>query len=265
MPRAEARDPVCGSIPCTLFATPAEAFASVLALKPSVLALGETHAQKEAAHVPSAAQHMTKEFLPLLAGVASDLVLEIWVANSDCTANQKKQIQQVATAQREVTKTQAPQNQTNFVNLFMAARKTGVTPHFLKPSCETYGEILGAGAGDIDFMLRMIARLSREGIAAYAKDNTKLVVAYGGSMHNDAEPRAGREAWAYGPAVKASTARYVEVDLVVPEFISDSEAWRAQRWYPHYTAGAQGTKTVLYTVSESSFALLFPPSPAAPL
>jgi hypothetical protein len=260
------RDPVCGGLACELFDSPAQAFSRVLTLKPSVLAMGESHAKKglpNGAKVASATAHMTREFLPLLSNVASDLVLELWVADGTCSAQEKKEIQQVASAQHAVTETHAQSNQAEFANLFMAARKQHVQPHFLKPACEEYAKIASAGEGDIDAMLKLIARLSGDQIAAFKYQNPKLVVAYGGAMHNDATPRPGLEAWTYGARIRAQQPGYVELDLVVPEFITDSDAWKAQPWYPHFAKGAQKEKTVLYTLRPDAYVLVFPETAAA--
>jgi hypothetical protein len=252
------RDPVCGGLACELFDSPALAFAHVLALKPSVLAMGESHAKKGMNDVPSATAHMTREFLPLLKDVASDLVLELWVADGMCSSQQKKEIRQVVSAQQTVTETHAQSNQAEFANLFMAARREHVQPHFLKPACDEYAKIVSIGEGDIDAMLKLIARLSGDQIAALKKENPKLVVAYGGAMHNDATPRPGLEAWTYGARIRAEQPSYVELDLVVPEFITDSDAWKAQPWYTHFTKGSQKDKTILYTLRPGAYVLAFP-------
>jgi hypothetical protein len=261
--KGSVRDPVCGDLACELFDSPALAFARVLALKPSVLAIGESHAKKGLAHVASATSHMTREFLPLLSNVASDLVLELWVADGTCSAQEQKEIQHVASAQHAVTETHAQSNQAEFANLFMAARKQHVQPHFLKPACDEYAKIASAGEADIDAMLKLIARLSGDQIAAFKNQNQKLVVAYGGAMHNDAMPRPGLEAWTYGARIRAQQPGYVELDLVVPEFITDSDAWKAQPWYPHFAKGAQKEKTVLYTLRPGAYVLVFPETAAA--
>jgi hypothetical protein len=89
----------------------------------------------------------------------------------------------------------------------------------------------------------------------------RMIVAYGGAMHNDgAKIRPGHEPWSYGPRIAKRTGAqgYVELDLVVPEFVKDSDAWKAQPWYPHYQRGAQGQKTLLFTVAPGSYALVFP-------
>jgi hypothetical protein len=283
---ALSRTHVCGALPCEQFASPELAFARVLAERPTVLGVGETHAPQGAEDVPSATVRFIQALLPMLAPKASDLVLELWVANAHCSVKQRAQIHAVATAQRDVTQTQAPSNQSDFMRLFMSARAQQLGAHVLIPACEEYGRILAAGTGaggasDIDAMLQLVARLTEEKIASVAQARaherdgkptedsgalargSRMIVAYGGAMHNDATPPAGRERWSYGAAVAKQSEHYVELDLIVPEFVKDTEAWRAQPWYPHFTRGAQGTKTVLYTLSPRSFVLVFPETHSA--
>lgn len=235
------------------------AFDAVLEAKPLVLAIGETHLQKDtAANVVSSTKHFTEALLPKLRGRATDLVLELWVANGSCG----KQEKQVAQQQKDVSATQARDNQNEFIALGDAAKKLGIAPHVLIPPCDEYARILDAGAGDVDAMLTMIARLTARDLSAWlAKhpDGDQMVVAYGGAMHNDLSPRKGREAWSYGPAVAAKAkGRYVELDLIVPEMIKDTDAWRAQPWYSSYDGEKQGKKALLFGVAPGAYALVFP-------
>ena len=86
-----------------------------------------------------------------------------------------------------------------------------------------------------------------------------MLVAYGGAMHNDLAPRPGHEAWSFGPAMAKSTGdRYVELDLIVPEAIKDTDVWRALPWYAHFDASAHRDHTLLITVAPSSYVLVFP-------
>jgi hypothetical protein len=205
--------------------------------------------------------------LPTLEGKASDLVLELWVANGSCGGQEKK----VAAQQKDVTATQAATNQNDFVALAEAAKKHGLAPHVLVPECDEYAKILDAGAGDVDAMLSMIARLTTREIGELLAKRANpgdagdgLIVAYGGAMHNDAEPRPGHEAWSFGPAVIAKTGgRYVELDLIVPELVKDTDAWRAQPWYAHYDRDAHDQETLLFTTGARSFAMIFPKSQGA--
>ncbi len=251
----------CGKLACELFDTPEGAFDRLLADKPAVLAIGETHAQKDDPQVPSVTKRFTQRLLPRLEGKASDLVLELWVANNNCNAQQKKEIKQVASAQKAVTENQAQSNQGEFIALYTAARQKKIRSHLLVPSCDEYGKIVAAGGGDIDTMLSMIARLTAEKIESISAGDHALVVAYGGAMHNDREPRPGREPWSYGPRVAKAVPAYVEVDLIVPELVKDTDAWRSQPWYPHYTRGAQGARTLLYTLRPGAYVVVFPETP----
>jgi hypothetical protein len=250
----------CGDLACERFRTAEEAFSKVLSESPAVLAIGETHAQNDLAGA-STAKRFTSGFLPLVQQRASHLVLELWVANGSCGKKEKE----VAARQKPVTVNQAPTDQNEFVALGQAAKNRGIEPHVLMPSCDEYAGILDAGSGDIDAMLSMIARLSArqiETLAAAGKTadaGRPMVLAYGGAMHNDLSPRPGREAWSFGPAMdRATGGRYIELDLIVPEAIRDTDAWRAQPWYPHFNREAHGAEALLITVAPRSYALIFP-------
>lgn len=255
---------VCGDLPCESFDDDASAFARVLADQPLVIGIGETHAQKDKTSAfggnkdtPSTTKLFTDELLPKLQGKSKHLILELWVANGSCGKSE----QEVKTKQKEVTQNQAETNQNEFVTLGNASKALGIEPHVLMPSCDEYAAILDAGAGDIDQMLTVIGRLSADRITrAVAKDPDKLVVAYGGAMHNDLFPREGREAWSYGPRIAKLTAnRYVELDLIKPQAIGDSPAWKEQPWYAAFHPELQGQKAVLMTVKPHSYVLFLKP------
>ncbi|WP_437686264.1 hypothetical protein [Sorangium sp. So ce176] len=249
----------CGALGCLAFDTPAQAFSHVLRSGPRVLAVGESHAQQGAEGVPSATRRFTELFLPALAGRASDLIVELWAADPRCD---KEQVARVEGEQRAVTQAQSASNQGEFLALGGEAKRLGVTPHLLVPSCEEYDAIVRAGPDAVTAMLEMIARLTaakakallgREGAAG------KMVIAYGGALHNDVAPRPGRERWSFGPELSATTGgKYVELDLIVREFIGDSESWRALPWYPHFDREGHPDKAVLFNPAPGSYALIFP-------
>lgn len=261
-PAAGAPDAGCGK-GCLLFDTPQAAFRHVLADTPRVLAIGETHAQLGAEGVESATKRFTTTLLPLVKGVATDLVLELWFADPKCA---KTKVKQVAKQQKAVTKHQAKTDQNEFIALGNAAKSMGIQPHVLTPACKEYDTIIKAGAGDIAAMLDMIARLTKHDIEILLDRQKKsgkesLVLAYGGAMHNDLHPRAGLESFSFGPAVSAETGgRYVELDLIVPEFVKDTPTWKALPWYSRYNPAAYPDKTKLIETAKGSYALIFPRS-----
>ncbi|MDC0749403.1 hypothetical protein [Polyangium mundeleinium] len=260
-PAAAAPPEPCGEMGCLLYDTPEAAFAAILAENPLILGIGESHAQKGKEGIPTATKRFTDTFLPLLAGKASDIVLEIWVSEGKCG---KEKEAQVAEQQKPVTQGQAKTNQNEFVTLGDAAYALGVKPHILRASCADYDAIVKAGPDSVIVMLEMIARLMDEKAKALASRNAnagagKMVLTYGGAIHNDLTARPGREKWTFGPDLAAATAdRYVELDLVVPEFIQDNDAWKALPWVPHFKRDAHPTKTTVFRPAKGSFVLIFP-------
>ena len=244
---------------CKAFASAEAAFDQVLVDQPRVLAVGEAHAQSTGPKLPSSTRRFMDGLLPRLAPRAADLVIELWVANGTCgKVEQKVQKQQEA-----VTAPQAATNQNEFMELGQRAKALGIMPHALVPSCEQYQKIAGAGAGDIEEMLGMIkAVTARDVTELLAKRGPeRLIVAYGGAMHNDLVPRAGREEFSFGPELAQATAqRYVELDLVVPEQIKDTDTWRALPWYAQYSAEKAGAEAYLFSWAPHAYALVFPPS-----
>jgi len=57
---------------------------------------------------------------------------------------------------------------------------------------------------------------------------------------------------------RRTAGRYVELDVIVPELVKDTEAWRAQPWYAHYDATEAGAHALLYNPAPGSYALILP-------
>lgn len=253
----------CGDTPCALYDSSEAAFARVLEERPAVLAIGETHAQRDFDGA-STTERFTETLLPLLRGRSKDLVLELWIGNAACKPAQKRAMKQVASAQAEVTASQRPKNQSEFVALYNAARKNEMKPHVLVPPCDDYEKIVHS-PDDLDAMLEIIARLSAAEATKLLPNDSEPLLVYGGAMHNDLVPRPGHERWSFGPELdRVTDHRYVELDLIVPEMITESDAWMAQPWYADYDARAQGKKAILFRTRPRSYALIFPRASAKP-
>jgi hypothetical protein len=247
----------CGDLNCKGFASSQAAFDYVLSERPRVLAVGEAHAQSGGPGGESSTKRFMEQLLPRLAPRASDLVIELWVANGSCGKVEQK----VATQQEAVTAPQAATNQNEFMELGHRAKALGIMPHALVPSCEQYQKISSAGAADIEEMLKMIKSVTQHDVETLLAQRApeRLVVAYGGAMHNDLAPREGRADFSFGPELKAATSdHYVELDLVVPEQIKDTETWRALPWYGHYSLEKAGSEAYLYSWAPHAYVLLFP-------
>jgi len=88
-----------------------------------------------------------------------------------------------------------------------------------------------------------------------------MVLAYGGALHNDVAPAKGKERYTFGPDLaKAIGDRYVELDLIVGDYVRADEPWASLPWTKTYLAQAKTTKTLVYRPSPRSFVLVFPKS-----
>jgi hypothetical protein len=252
----------CGA-GCKAFRSAEAAFDHVLLERPRVLAIGEAHAQSAGPKLASSTRRFMDGLLPRLSPRAADLVIELWVANGSCG----KVEQQVQKQQEAVTAPQAATNQNEFMELGHRAKALGIMPHALVPSCEQYQKITGAGSADIEEMLAMIKSVTARDVTDLLakRGPERLVVAYGGAMHNDLVPRVGREDFSFGPELARATAEhYVELDLVVPEQIKDTETWRALPWYAQYAPDKAQTEAYLLSWAPHAYALVFPQSKAEP-
>jgi hypothetical protein len=252
----------CGDLGCRFFETPQLAFSRVLDSSPRILGIGEAHALAGTETIEPATRRFTRDFLPLLEGRASDIVVELLIPNSKC----KKETAKAREEQKVVTERQATTDQNDYVVLAKGARALGIRAHALEPTCDDLGRIAAAGKDAVAASLDVITRLSRETLERLYQRNlsdndARFVVAYGGAMHNDSSPRPGREQWSFGPALQQTTGgKYVDVDLIVPEFISDSPAWKSPPWVSTVDANAHSEATTLLSPSAGSFVLIFPRS-----
>ncbi len=247
----------CGALACRAFATPAEAFDVVLQTNPRVLAVGEAHAQDDTPGIKSATRRFAEELLPKLAGKSKHLVIELLFASckKETTSEIEKQV-------APVTEHQAKSNQNQFVTLGKVAGRLGIEPQGLTPDCAEYEAAVSAGEDGLARLLTLVAdQTAKELETLLAKPETahEILLSYGGALHNDLEPRPGQEAWSFGPRLATATQdRYVELDLIVPEFVKDSEAWRNLPWFAAFDREHLSDETLLYRTGEHSFVLVFP-------
>ena len=274
----EGRWTSCGELECRQYESVEDAFADAIrgpkreggrdgALPgPRVVSIGEAHAQK-GARVASSASRFTSQLLPLLApspaaapaGHASDLLIEILNPPPGCA----KVTHDVRKKQEKVTAAQAPGDQSEYVTMGTRARALGIVPDLLRPTCADLDAIEAAGEDAIDASLRTIERLTQSQVVKLLereRGEDDIVVTYGGALHNALRPTPARAAWSFGPALDAYTkGRYVELDLYVPEFIDDTEAWRKLPFYAHYDRSKLGGKTTTFRDGKS-VVLIFPAS-----
>ena len=245
----------CGESNCLAFATPQAAFEYVLRQDPRVLAVGEAHAQQENASIPSSTRRFAQQLLPLLSGRAKHIVIELLLANC-----QQQTVTAVAKTQAPVTEHQAQSNQSEFLTLGRYAKRYGIEPQALTPTCSEYDSVVATGEDAVAGLLGLVADQTRKSLESLLTDpSSGILLSYGGALHNDLRPRPGQESWSFGPQLSSATqGRYVELDLIVPEFVKDSEAWRNLPWFSAFDRDHLLDVTLLYEPSPHSFTLIFP-------
>lgn len=267
-PPASAGEP-CGPLDCRRFDDAADAFAYVLETDPLVLGLGEAHVLAAAGTVRSSARRFSEDLLPLLQNRASHLLVEILKPNPSCEAVTR----QVEKSHEPVTRAQAPANQNDYVELGHQARRLGIEPFLLSPTCDEYAAIAAAGPDAVSRTLTTIADVTtRMALGALKKNRElertsggpeRLVLAYGGALHNDLAPESSRASFSYGPRLAAATGgRYTELDLFVRELIRDTDAWRSLPWFEHFDPERHPHSTIVMQTAPRSFVLFFPKSHA---
>lgn len=256
---------------CFRFAAADDAFRWVLATDPLILAVGEAHAQAGTENIASSTKRFTESLLPIVAPRATDVVVELWAPDPKCM----KEVREVASAQKPVTEVQAPSNQNEYVTLGTKAKASGMTPWLLRPTCDDFSMLADAGDDAIGAMLGLVKRLTQSKVTQLYERNArvggsppKAVIAYGGALHNDLSPPEATKDYSFGPELDRLTGgRYVELDLIVPEFVKKTPVWEKLPWYSSFeaqrTSGRNLDTATLYVIGERSYVLVFPFSPSA--
>lgn len=252
------------TLDCFRFASTEDAFKWVLAHDPQILAIGEAHAQK-GTEVASTTKRFTDTLLPIVAPRASDVVVELWAPDPKC----QKEVTAVASAQKPVTTTQASTNQNEYVTLGTRSKELGMTPWLLRPTCDDFTTLANAGEDAVGKMLGLVKRLTQQKLVQLwerakgqagdaGASKPKMVLAYGGAMHNDLFPAPETKEWSFGPELAtATTDGYVELDLIVPELVKDTATWQKLPWYaPHKADPGPKDRATLYRNGARSFTIM---------
>jgi len=249
------------------FASATQALERVLATPAQVVAFGEYHQTTETTKVPSSLLRFTDELLPLVAKVATDLVVETWVADGRCGKREDRVVEEVQTTTERPRETES-----EIFTLLKRAQAAGVVPHILTMSCKDYRSVTAKDGGtDFVKMLtltreRLQSEVSRWLFAPRSADGkgARMVAVYGGALHNDLYPALRDKPFAFGRALFAkSKGQYLEVDLYVPEYILGDERLTAEPWFAAFKAGIEAGDALLIRRSERSYIIVFPAVSAA--
>jgi hypothetical protein len=236
------------------FDTPEDALRAILAEKPKLVAFGEYHETKGAPKVASAIARFRDLLLPVVSDGASDLLMETWVTEGKCGKQEETVVAQVeeSTKRPETTESEV-------VQVMKKAKAAGVQPHILKVSCDEYQSLTGTdGAIDYVRLLSIVTTHLQGKIDEILAKKPKVVLVYGGALHNDLHPRKELAQFSFAAAVKKQLkGAYAEVDLYVPEYIGTDKKITAEPWYKQ----VKSDKTTLVTRSAGSHIIVFPSTP----
>jgi hypothetical protein len=244
------------------FATAAEALRQVLAIPARVIAFGEYHQTTETTEIRSSLARFTDELLPQVAKLATDLVVETWVADGRCGKQEDKVVEEVQT-----TTERPPATENEIVTLLKRTQAAGVAPHILMMSCKDYASVTSKD-GDTDFvkMLTLTRQRLQSEVSRWlgapepvASKGARMVAVYGGALHNDLYPAPSHRFFAFGRALFAKTkGQYLEVDLFVPEYILTDKGMVAEPWFASFKDSVKAGDALLIRRSERSHIIVFP-------
>ncbi len=253
----------CGEAPCQAFSTAQAAFAQVLHAQPALLALGEYHARTDRPRVVSTIKRFMTELLPSLQGRGTSFIAETWMTRGSCGVVEKK-----AVAQVEKTTKRPKETEDELTSLLYRTSDLGMTNHILLVECDDYRSMLDE-KGELDPLktLEMVRRKVEEK-AQDAKEAgeggtpDRVLVLYGGALHNDLYPLADYRPYSFGPALsELAQGAYVELDLIVPELAEDDGDLKATSWWrPAVELARKRRQVVLVEPAPRSFALVWPPT-----
>jgi hypothetical protein len=157
------------------------------------------------------------------------------------------------------------------VTLLARAKASGARPHILKVSCAEYRLLAPAGSGvagarepvDFERVLALIERKLESKVtevlaARPPADAPKLIVVYGGALHNDLHPDPALAPFSYGlRAYHATAGRYRELDLYVPAYLERNPAMRGEPWFAAWQRAAAPGRIVVVRRSRDSFIAVF--------
>ena len=239
--------------------------AAILGVVPEgtrVIGFGELHARTDRAQVPSALSRFTARGLPAIADRLSDLIIETWVVDKTCgsTATQ-------ATTKIETTMRRPVETKSEIALLAEAARAAQIQPHAMRIACADYAKIAPSGKDVqpeemLTLTTRELSRIVGEAVAHRDAEphHRPWIGVYGGALHNDRFPDKGVEDWSYaGTADAVSGNKFVEIDLIVPEFAEGDAASQKQPWF-HLVEIADG-KVRVFKRGERSYVLVLPRQP----
>jgi hypothetical protein len=239
------------------YADLAAAVAATVPANARVIGFGEIHARIDRARVQSALSRFTTA-LPAFGQAISDLVVETWIVDPKCG---QKAVETTAKVEMEVKRPEATKSE--IALLADAAKAAKIQPHAMTLACRDY-EKLAPKNGEADPLAMLtlttkeLQRIATSAVKHRDKDpaHRPWIALYGGALHNDRFPGAGVAEWSYAETIDLATdGKYIEIDLIVPEFAEADKASKEQPWFPLVAAA---DRVLVWKRGERSFVMILP-------
>jgi hypothetical protein len=251
---------VAKELPYAVYGGDAEALVAILEkTQPGVVGFGEMHQVTGTTGTLSAIERFTRNMLPVLAGRASDLIVETWVSLGRCGKAEKKVVKQV-----DEVSDRPQETGDETIRMLKAAKALGVQPHILGVDCKDYEKVLEPDGGlDYFAFLELVGRTLGDRAAEVASKRPaapgrpSMIAIYSGSAHNEVAPRPGFEPISFASRMDAlGRGRYVEIDLLVPEFVEQSSLARDEPWFAQLEKLASKDRVVVLERAANSYAII---------
>ncbi len=237
----------------------ATALKAVIPADARVVGFGEFHARVDRPNVKSALAAFT-DALPSFGDQVSDLIVETWVVDPKCG---KAAVQTTKKIETDVKRPEATKSE--ITKLADAARAAKIQPHAMTLGCKDYEILAPKGEPDPIAMLTLttkeLIRISTSAVTFRDREASKRpwITVYGGALHNDRFPDKAVVDWSYAAIVdKATKNKFVEIDLIVPEFAEPNESSQKQPWFPLL---ATANEIRVWKRGERSFVIVLPRTP----
>jgi hypothetical protein len=234
------------------------AFEEILRDQPRVIGVGELHLRTDKqGPTTSALARFTSEAMPRIGASVSDLVIETWVVDPACkTGGEATQRVESAMKRPESTKSEIGA-------LVGVIKENGIKAHVMRLTCDDLATVAPPSGVDaeklLDIVTRELGRVTRSAVR-YRDEHAEprpLIVVFGGALHNDLYPFESTKQWSYARSVdEATSGRFVEVDLYLPELIEGQALYEAEDWYPLVAKAPPGKVLLVERAPHSWLAIL---------
>jgi hypothetical protein len=263
--------------------------ATLIETDPVVVGFGEWHQTSATATIAPTLRRFTDQVLPELGPRLSHFIVETWMTSGRCGPVEEAVTRGIASS---IDRPAATED--DIADALRAAHGRGAAPRILTMSCDDYRAMRGTSGPsdrastspttssselDLDFdrTLRLTGDALRRTIETALLERARpgprpgpppvprpMVAVYGGALHNDVYPLPGLESYSYARSIRFATlGRYLEIDLVIPEYAETSPLLRAQDWWSVYRHVRRAGRATRIRRGPGAFVIVFPAAAAA--